>query len=147
MFTKVSGTSFTVVLIYVDDMIITSNDDNAIASLKDFFCTKFRIKDLGQMQHFLGVKVARSTYGISISQRKYTFDILNEVSLLWAKPLSTPMEEDIKLLPTKRRFIEEPITLQTVGWTAHLSHYHKTINHILGSHFKSIYAGTKETTS
>ncbi|CAL2238711.1 unnamed protein product [Prunus armeniaca] len=46
LFTKVSGTSFTALLIYVDDMIITGNDDNAIASLKDFLRTKFALKTL-----------------------------------------------------------------------------------------------------
>lgn len=49
LFTKISGNSFTVVLIYIDGMIITGNDGNAIAALKDFLPTKFRIKDLGQL--------------------------------------------------------------------------------------------------
>ncbi len=35
LFTKISDNSFTAILIYVDDMIITSNDDNAIAALKE----------------------------------------------------------------------------------------------------------------
>ena len=86
-------------LIYVDDMIITSNDENAIASLKESLHAKCRIKDLGQLQYFLGIEVACSPKGISISQPKYTLDILDEEGLLRAKPLSTPMEENNKLLP------------------------------------------------
>ena len=82
LFTKISGNSFTVMLIYVDDMIIIGNDENVIAALKESLHTKFRIKDLGQLQYFLGIEVARSTDGISISQRKYTLDILDEVGLL-----------------------------------------------------------------
>ncbi|WKA02856.1 hypothetical protein VitviT2T_021008 [Vitis vinifera] len=67
LFTKISGNSFTVVLIYVDDMIITGNDENVIAALKESLHTKFRIKDLGQLRYFLGIEVARSTDGALIS--------------------------------------------------------------------------------
>jgi hypothetical protein len=108
LFTKVSGNSITVVLIYVDDIIITGNDNKAIEALKSSLRTKFRIKDLGQLRYFLGVEVARSADGISISQRKYTLDILNEAGLLGAKPLSTPMEENIKLLPTAGDLLRNP---------------------------------------
>ena len=87
LFTKISSNAFTIVLIYVDDMIITDNDENVIAALKKSFHlhTKFRIKDLSQLRYFLGIEVACSTGGISISQRKYTIDILDEVGLLGAK--------------------------------------------------------------
>ncbi|RVW34103.1 Retrovirus-related Pol polyprotein from transposon RE1 [Vitis vinifera] len=61
LFTKISSNSFTVVLIYVDDMIITDNDENVIAALKESLHTKFRIKDLGQLRYFLGIEVACST--------------------------------------------------------------------------------------
>ncbi|RVW99200.1 Retrovirus-related Pol polyprotein from transposon RE1 [Vitis vinifera] len=59
----ISGNSFIAVLIYVDDMIITGNDENVIAALKESLHTKFRIKDLGQLRYFLGIEVARSTDG------------------------------------------------------------------------------------
>ena len=49
LFTKISGNSFTTVLIYVDDMIITDNDENVIAALKEDLHTKFHIKDLSQL--------------------------------------------------------------------------------------------------
>ena len=61
------GNSFIVVLIYVDDMIISGNDENAIAYLKESFHAKFCIKDLGKLQYFLGIEVACSPRGISIS--------------------------------------------------------------------------------
>ncbi|RVW68321.1 Retrovirus-related Pol polyprotein from transposon RE2 [Vitis vinifera] len=46
-----------------DDMIITDNDENVIAALKESLHTKFRIKDLSQLRYFLGIEVARSTDG------------------------------------------------------------------------------------
>ena len=94
-------------LIYVDDIII-GNYENVIAALKESLHTKFRIKDLGQLRYFLGIEVAHSTDGISISQRKYTLDILDEAGLLRAKPLLTPMEENNKLLPTVGDLLKNP---------------------------------------
>ncbi|CAL8993656.1 unnamed protein product [Prunus brigantina] len=108
LFTRVCGESFTSVLIYVDDMIITGNDDKAIHDLKKFLHTSFRIKDLGNLKYFLGVEVARSKKGISISQRKYTLDILEDAGLLGAKPVNFPMEQNLKLTPTDGELLKDP---------------------------------------
>ena len=86
MFTQTHGKSFTVILLYVDDMIITGNNDTAIRDLKHFLSTRFKIKNLGLLKYFLGVEIARSKSGISFCYRKYTLDILEDVCLLGAKP-------------------------------------------------------------
>ncbi|CAL9000181.1 unnamed protein product [Prunus brigantina] len=100
LFTHVQGSSLTIILLYVDDMIITGNDEKAICKLKHFLGSQFRIKDLGSLKYFLGVEVARSKTGISICQRKYTLDILEEAGLLGAKPAKVPMDPDLILSPT-----------------------------------------------
>ncbi|VVA41779.1 PREDICTED: Retrovirus-related Pol poly from transposon, partial [Prunus dulcis] len=100
MFTHKHGKSFTVILLYVDDMIITGNDDDAIRDLKHFLGTCFKIKDLGPLKYFLGVEIARSKSGISFCQRKYTLDILEDAGLLGAKPTKIPMEANVALMPT-----------------------------------------------
>lgn len=105
LFTKVRGDSFTAVLLYVDDMIITGNDEAAIRDLKQFLQSHFRIKDLGHLKYFLGVEVARSSQGIAISQRKYTLDIIDEAGLLGAKPAKFPMEENLRLSPTEGQLL------------------------------------------
>ncbi|CAL9004948.1 unnamed protein product, partial [Prunus brigantina] len=57
LFTKVRGASFTAVLLYVDDMIITGNNNTAIEELKRFLHKNFRIKDLGNLKYFLGLQL------------------------------------------------------------------------------------------
>jgi hypothetical protein len=60
LFFNHTGNSSTFVLVYVDDIIITGNNDLAINQLKQFLEKKFFIKDLGKLKYFLGIEVARS---------------------------------------------------------------------------------------
>ena len=52
---------------------------------------------MGCLRYFLGIEVAYSRDGISLSQRKYVLDILSEVGFLRAKPVNTPMDPNVKL--------------------------------------------------
>ncbi|KAI5330645.1 hypothetical protein L3X38_030043 [Prunus dulcis] len=108
MFTQTRGKSFTTILLYVDDMIITGNNDDAIRDLKHFLGTCFKIKDLGPLKYFLGVEIARSKSGISFCQRKYTLDILEGAGLLGAKPEKIPMEANVSLMPTGSDPLKDP---------------------------------------
>lgn len=76
LFTCSSEKSYTALLIYVDNIVITSNDVGAINSLKDFLHTRFLTKDLRNLKYFLRIEVSRSKGSIYISQRKYALEIL-----------------------------------------------------------------------
>ncbi|CAL9004474.1 unnamed protein product [Prunus brigantina] len=86
------------------------NNEAEIKNLKAFLSSQFRIKDLGPLKYFLGVEVARSKAGITICQRKYTLDILEEAGLLGAKPTKVPMEADLVLTPTGSSSLHEPVS-------------------------------------
>ncbi|KAL0545996.1 hypothetical protein IC582_015900 [Cucumis melo] len=58
---------------------------------------EFEIKDLGNLKYFLIMEVARSKEGISMSQRKYTLDLLTEIGMLGCCPADTPIEFNCKL--------------------------------------------------
>nr|XP_016484790.1 PREDICTED: uncharacterized mitochondrial protein AtMg00810-like [Nicotiana tabacum] len=88
----------TLLIVYVDDIVITGTDYAGISSLKSFLHTKFHTKDLGQLKYFLGIEVNRCKKGIFLSQRKYILDLLAETGKLAAKPCSTPVVPNLHLM-------------------------------------------------
>jgi hypothetical protein len=83
--------------VYVDDIVLTENDDGETQNLKHHLANDFEIKDLGSLKYFLGIEVARSKHGIFISQRKYIFDLLKEARMLGCKATDNPVEVNVKL--------------------------------------------------
>ena len=91
VFYRNSSSGIIVLVVYVDDIVITGSDVTGISSLKSFLHKQFHTKDLGMLKYFLGIEVLRSRRGIFISQRKYVLDLLSESGKLGAKPYSSPM--------------------------------------------------------
>ena len=86
-----------IIIVYVDDIILTGNHEEKIDLLKKLLTKEFEIKDLGNLKYFLGMEIARSKKGIAVSQRKYVLDLLNETWMLGCKPAETPMDSTVKL--------------------------------------------------
>lgn len=66
MFIRKDGTHIAILLVYVDDFIITGDDHKAILSLKNLLQIKVAI-----ILNFLGIEVSRSREGIVLTQLKY----------------------------------------------------------------------------
>jgi hypothetical protein len=112
LFTKSQGTSFTIVLAYVDDILVVSNNLDSIGKLKDFLAQKFRIRDLGTLKYILGLEVARSPTGIFLNQQKYALDILSDSGHLGARPTTFPMEQNLRLTNEEGILLLDPSTYQ-----------------------------------
>lgn len=65
-----------IVLVYVDNLIITGDCEQELAQIKKNFGVRFQMKDLRQLKHFLGLQLNRTEEGIILHQRKYSTDLL-----------------------------------------------------------------------
>ncbi|RVW92976.1 Retrovirus-related Pol polyprotein from transposon RE1 [Vitis vinifera] len=122
MFFKQSNDGrMTILIVYVDDIILTGDDTGEVERLKKVLATEFKVKDLGQMRYFLGMEVARSRKGISISQRKYVLDLLTETDMLGCKPSNTPIKARNKM-ESDGKPVDRERYQRLVGRLIYLSH-------------------------
>ncbi|XP_061371759.1 uncharacterized mitochondrial protein AtMg00810-like [Gastrolobium bilobum] len=108
LFVKSDASFFTAILVYVDDIIVASNNPSHVQTLTAVLNDTFRLKNLGNLKFFLGIEVARSTKGITICQRQYALQILKDSGYLGCKPRSTPMDVGLKLSLNSGELIPDP---------------------------------------
>ena len=110
-------------IVYVDDIILSGNDEEELQRLKVRLSQEFEVKDLGSLKYFLGMEVARSRKGIVISQRKYILDLLKETGMLGCKPVDTPMDPYKKIGSVKDSApVDRGRYQRLVGRLIYLSH-------------------------
>ena len=87
----------TILIVYVDDIIITGNNEEEAIKLEMQLTAHFEIKNLGALKYFLGIEIAQSEKGYLMTQQKYILDLLNETKLLQGKINNTPIETNHRL--------------------------------------------------
>ncbi|XP_055822149.1 uncharacterized mitochondrial protein AtMg00810-like [Solanum dulcamara] len=97
LFINKSSEGIAIVLVYVDDMLITGSSLKLIEETKKALQKAFKMKDLGELKYFLRIEFTRSTEGILMHQRKYTLELISGMGMTTAKPASTPMDVNVKL--------------------------------------------------
>eukprot|EP00253_Pinus_taeda_P028518 PITA_28518 len=68
VYTKKEGKSLIILVLYVDDLILTGSDPNLINHVKSSLKKKFEMTNLGHLHYFLGLQVLQSKEGIFLSQ-------------------------------------------------------------------------------
>ncbi|KAK4388326.1 Retrovirus-related Pol polyprotein from transposon RE2 [Sesamum angolense] len=96
LFIKHSGSKFTALLVYIDDVLLTGTSLQALQAVKAYLHRLFTIKDLDFAKYFLGLELARSTHGTCVMQTKYLCDILVDCHMTEAKPTGMPLPLGIK---------------------------------------------------
>lgn len=78
-------------LVYIDDIIITGNNDQSLNKCISHLASRFSLKDLGPLTYFLGVEVNSHPKGILLSQKRHIQDILIKANTEDSKHVPTPM--------------------------------------------------------
>ena len=84
-------------LVYVDDIIRVSSSVSAADRLVSALSGDFAVKDLGRLHYFLGLQVFHSDAGLTLTQQKYSQDLLRRAGMLQCKPATTPMSATDRL--------------------------------------------------
>ena len=92
LFLRRSDHGITILLLYVDDMIITCDYMQGIQDLKHFLSQQFEMKDLGSLNYFLGLEDSSSADGYYLTQAKYTSDLISRAIIIDSKIVDTPIE-------------------------------------------------------
>eukprot|EP00257_Ricinus_communis_P017173 XP_015575552.1 uncharacterized protein LOC107261368 [Ricinus communis] len=92
LFLRTTKNGTILLLLYVDDMIVTSDETQGIQDLKNFLSRQFEMKDLSCLSYFLGLKVTFDSTGYYLSQAKYATDLISLTELTDDKIANTPIE-------------------------------------------------------
>lgn len=103
---SVSG--IVLILVYVDDIIITGTDCGLITKLQQQLHATFHTKDLGQLTYFLGLEVHHRANGIFVNQHKYIQDLITLAGLEDTSSVDTPMEVNVKYRKNEGDLLDDP---------------------------------------
>jgi transposase InsO family protein len=98
VYRRSEGSSFLLVGVYVDDLIICGPDSSMIATFKQQMMSLFSVSDLGLLSYYLGIEVVQGSGEITISQSAYAKKIVEQCGMTGCNPTDTPMEERTKLV-------------------------------------------------
>ncbi|KAL5540377.1 hypothetical protein UlMin_045222 [Ulmus minor] len=122
-----------VLLVYVDDITVTGDDERESQFFRKSLAKEFEIKELGRLKYFLGIDVTNSRLGRLISQQKYITDLLKEKGKLACRPASTPIDPNHKLGEAEEDSAVNGENYQRlVGKLIYLSHTRPDIAYAIG---------------
>lgn len=123
LFYMTRGTQSLFTLIYVDDILMTGSCKNLVENFVNELNKSFALKDLGELDYFLGIEVSRSKEGMVLTQTKCINDLLERLKLAHLRPCSTPSTVSKSILAYEGNEMEN-LTLfrSAIGGLHYLSH-------------------------
>ncbi|KAL2243593.1 UNVERIFIED_CONTAM: Retrovirus-related Pol polyprotein from transposon TNT 1-94 [Sesamum indicum] len=97
IYCKVKGDKMIILCLYVDDILLIGSCLDIITETKSFLKNKFEIKDMGEANVILGIKLTRSTDGITISQSHYVEKIIEKFGYQNSRIANTPYDPSVSL--------------------------------------------------
>lgn len=99
VYCHVSGQSVLLVALYVDDLLILSNNARSLKSTKMLLSSHFKMKDLGAVSTFLGMNVSQSAATVSVNLSHYLTGLLDAFQLSNCNPVHTPFAAGTSFVP------------------------------------------------
>nr|XP_023891192.1 uncharacterized protein LOC112003238 [Quercus suber] len=106
-------------LVYVDDIVITSNNPKFLDTLVAQLSQAFELKDLGPLHYFLGLQITRSSKGLLLTQTKYAQDLLLKLQMQSSKPARSPCAPHLRLVPNEGSLLSNPHEYRSLVGSLH----------------------------
>jgi hypothetical protein len=99
IYTKIVGGNFMLLSLYVDDILVASNNNATLAEVKAWLSAKFDMKDMGEASYVLGVEIHRNRNKrlLGLSQKTYLQSVLKRFSMENCKSVNVPLVKGTKL--------------------------------------------------
>src|SRR5579871_5306467 len=97
IYIKRIGKNIVIIAIYIDNLPILANNPVVLEEAKQELKDRFKMKDLGEAHHLLGLRIIRKEGRISIDQGYYTKKILKKYQMVDCNPIRIPLGKDLKL--------------------------------------------------
>jgi hypothetical protein len=132
-FIKARNGRLSIVLVYVDDLVVTGDDVEEIDRTRKNLSVRFQMKELGELKHVMGLEIDRVREGLFLCQQKYTRDLLQKFGMVDCKPISTPMETKMRLRADEGDGLKDFVMYrQLVGSLIYLTLTRPDISHAVG---------------
>src|SRR5713226_2975871 len=133
VYTKKVGNHLIILVLYVDDLILTGSDPNLITHVKSYLKQTFEMSDLGHLHYFLGLQILQTKEGIFLSQSKYACDLLRRFHMEDCKPAPSPFQSGVKLSATcTSPEVDATLYRQLVGSLLYLTHSRLDLSFAVG---------------
>eukprot|EP00253_Pinus_taeda_P023218 PITA_23218 len=133
LFVKKVGKTIVYLVVYVDDLLMTGHNESYIASKKKELRKGFEMIDLGYVHYYLCIEVTQHPKSIFFPQKKYIGDLLNKFGIAECNPLTTPMEQNLKLTSIEGKEFEDATKYrQLVGSLNYLTTTRPNISFAIG---------------
>ena len=100
LFVYKDGADIAYLLLYVDDIILTTSSPVLLQRITRLLHSKFAMTDLGELHHFLGISVMWTSGDLFLYQRQYAVDLLEHAGMAECHSTVTPVDTQVKLSAT-----------------------------------------------
>jgi hypothetical protein len=126
--------SLLLLVLYVDDLLITGCSTSTIAAVKRILHHRFLMMDMGLLHFFLGLEISQYASGIKLSQAKYARDLLERFHMTDYKSSPTPFLSGVKFEDGgETPLVDNTLYKQLVGILLYLTHSRPNLSYVVGA--------------
>lgn len=121
VYSKESKEGKVIIAIWVDDLIIAASNTKILEKVKNMLSTTFKMKDLGRLNHFLGMDFSQSDGCVKVSQKRYVEKILERFDMHECRVRDTPCDQKLDYTEDAPKMVDVKKYREAVGSLIYLT--------------------------